>query len=893
MSNSINICIFNAQSFNNKCFSIYQYIKENEIDIMCLNETFLHKDINNVNLLNNFSMLRQDREKRGGGVAIIIHKRLKHRILKSKSTLDYEYIAIEICSANEKVTLLNAYTHPKSKTKYNFIENIMKLTSNKIICVGDLNATNIAWFCMSSNNRGKELEKLCSENNLIIANNDTPTSRKSTNIIDMIICSDRLINRIEDLKVDTTFDVSDHWPVRFKLEFTPGASSIDKINWTKFQEEMDSSICNKVTNINSTDDLEIEAQFIGDHIKSVISNNTVKVEVKSHDLKVPKDILSLIKYKKKLMRLYSSTHDQVIKNIVNNIANKIKRCTKRLSNEKWNDQCAFLALKKPSEQVYWKILKQIETGNQPKDPTILPNTESPKEKADIMANFYENIFQNNYFDRNFENIFDPGEQEYPMISVNETVEAIKSTKSTNSTGVDGISFKILKSLPLSAIKHITLLFNKSLLFRYVPYCWKVAKIKVLKKKEEDLDNPGSYRPISLLVTISRVLEKIVNSRINKWAESNNIIHMNQSGFRKYHSCQDNIFKMIETCRVGLQKGLKSGKIDFDVEKAFDKCPHKGILLTLKEYGCPNYIGNWLTSFFEERKFIVEIDGESSTQRDILAGVPQGSPLSPLLFSLYINEIGKILERHQIHFGLFADDLTIWKIHEKLSEIELVLQKAIDDINRFFNNKGLKLNGKKCIYTIFTSKPKDRIKLYISEQEIEYQENPKSLGIFFDSKLKFNFHFQEIKKQLVTKINLLRILSNRSNRINVDHLFTIYRSLILSKIQYSMLPFLVTTNKIKKEIQSIQNKCLKIILNLPSHTSSKLTHQTMKCEKLDKRFSILTCNFLTNARENNPSFKQIFEDHINKDVIFTKSKRSILDRINTITLTPQLSTTQYF
>jgi hypothetical protein len=94
-------------------------------------------------------------------------------------------------------------------------------------------------------------------------------------------------------------------------------------------------------------------------------------------------------------------------------------------------------------------------------------------------------------------------------------------------------------------------------------------------------------------------------------------------------------------------------------------------------------------------------------------------------------------------------------------------------------------------------------------------------------------------------------------------------------------------------QSIQNKCLKIILNQPSHTSSKMIHQTLKCEKLEKRFSILTCNFLTNARIHNPSFNDIFDDHLNKDVNCTKSKRSILDRINTLTLTPQLSTTQYF
>ncbi len=147
----------------------------------------------------------------------------------------------------------------------------------------------------------------------------------------------------------------------------------------------------------------------------------------------------------------------------------------------------------------------------------------------------------------------------------------------------------------------------------------MAKIKVLQKKDDDLDNPGSYRPISLLVTISRILEKIINIRLTDWAESNQLFHPNQSGFRKNHSCQDNIFKLVETCKVGLQKGLKCGKIDFDIEKAFDKTPHKGILMTLKRNGCPSYIGEWLVSFLSERKFVGEIDGIISDDKNILAG----------------------------------------------------------------------------------------------------------------------------------------------------------------------------------------------------------------------------------------------------------------------------------
>ncbi len=90
--------------------------------------------------------------------------------------------------------------------------------------------------------------------------------------------------------------------------------------------------------------------------------------------------------------------------------------------------------------------------------------------------------------------------------------------------------------------------------------------------------------------------------------------------------------MIETCKIGLNLDKKIGKTDFDVWKAFDSAPHKGILMTLKENKCPDYIGNWLVSFFSDRKFVVEIGGTFSEEKNILAGVPQGSPFSPIHYT---------------------------------------------------------------------------------------------------------------------------------------------------------------------------------------------------------------------------------------------------------------------
>jgi exonuclease III len=411
MSNSINICLYNAQSYVNKFFSINQFIQDNKIDIMCLNETFLNDKITNINLIHNFTILRNDRkEKRGGGVAFIINKRINYTLLKSKSTHDYEYLAIEIISSNEKITLLNINTHPQSKTNYNFIEKIVKSTTNKIICVGDMNATNIAWYCNSTNKRGKFLESICDKNNLNIVNQNRPTSRKSTNIIDLVLCSEMLIHRISDMVVDLTFDPSDHWPVWFKLIFSPGKSMIKKINWDLLKSDLESQFKDKIDVILSKEEFEIKASNFSKTITDCLDNNTCEVEKTSHIINIPTYLFNLIKVKKKLKRVFTKTHDPEISNMINNISNKIKRHNKRLMQEKWNNHCAFLAKSKPSEQVYWRIIKQVEAGNIPNSTNILPNTPIAKDKAKILADFYEDVFMNDFFDRNFENIFDPGEQ---------------------------------------------------------------------------------------------------------------------------------------------------------------------------------------------------------------------------------------------------------------------------------------------------------------------------------------------------------------------------------------------------------------------------------------------------------------------------------------------------
>ena len=154
------------------------------------------------------------------------------------------------------------------------------------------------------------------------------------------------------------------------------------------------------------------------------------------------------------------------------------------------------------------------------------------------------------------------------------------------------------------------------------------------------------------------MERIINRRLTDWAEDKNIFMNEQSGFRNNHSTQDVIFKLIESSKINLKKIKKTGIVLFDLEKAFDTTPHNHLLDKLHKLKCPPLIGKWLLSYLKNRKFVVQINNLNSSVKNISAGIPQGGCLSAFLFTIFINDVKKELNKSKTKFAAFADDLSV-------------------------------------------------------------------------------------------------------------------------------------------------------------------------------------------------------------------------------------------
>ena len=232
------------------------------------------------------------------------------------------------------------------------------------------------------------------------------------------------------------------------------------------------------------------------------------------------------------------------------------------------------------------------------------------------------------------------------------------------------------------------MINLSLLSGYVPQSFKTAVIKpLLKKTTLDQEILANYRPISNLPFLSKILEKAVANQLCDFLHTNSLFEEFQSGFRVNHSTETALVKVTNDLLMASDKGLISVLVLLDLSAAFDTIDHQ-ILLQRLEYqiGIKGTALGWFKSYFLDQSQFVHVNDESSMQTKVSHGVPQGSVLGPLLFSLYMLPLGNIIRNHLINFHCYADDTQLYlSIKPDETNHLTKLQACIKDIKNWMTH----------------------------------------------------------------------------------------------------------------------------------------------------------------------------------------------------------------
>ena len=228
-------------------------------------------------------------------------------------------------------------------------------------------------------------------------------------------------------------------------------------------------------------------------------------------------------------------------------------------------------------------------------------------------------------------------------------------------------------------------------------------------KKSVSNNPSDYRPISLTSCIGKVIERLIASRLCSFLEKKNILIKQQSGFRKSRRASDNLVGLSQIIGETLNRGKKVCAIMFDIAKAFDTVWHNGLIYKLMGNKTPTYLINWIENFLKNRQFRVCVNGSMSENYPISAGVPQGAAISPILFSVYINDIPICEEKNYSGSFLFADDLSTFFIFDKASNVKRKIYNYMLAVEAWLNKWRLLAAPKKCSYTIFSANGKSKEK----------------------------------------------------------------------------------------------------------------------------------------------------------------------------------------
>ena len=361
------------------------------------------------------------------------------------------------------------------------------------------------------------------------------------------------------------------------------------------------------------------------------------------------------------------------------------------------------------------------------------------------------------------------------------VRGIVSNLKNSAEGHDGFKSSFIKDIIDFIIQPLTHIFGLSLKSGIVPRDLKTAKVLPLHKSgDSNLFN--NYRPISILPCFSKILEKLIYSRISDHLLQNNILYCHQYGFRKKYSTEQALLQLVNNISSALEDEKYVLGVFLDLTKAFDTVNHKILVSKLKRYGLQDVALKWFSNYLEDREQFVCINGCYSTKLKISVGVPQGSILGPLLFLIYINDL--TMNCNNFLPILFADDTNLIASHRDLNTLVNHVNNELLDVFKWFQLNKLTLNIKKCNFMIFSNKnktfPKEKPRILINGSEICQVTHTKFLGVIIDDHLNWKQHIDTVCMKSMKMLGILRKVCPFV--LPSSHL-TLYYSLVFPHLNY--------------------------------------------------------------------------------------------------------------
>ena len=288
---------------------------------------------------------------------------------------------------------------------------------------------------------------------------------------------------------------------------------------------------------------------------------------------------------------------------------------------------------------------------------------------------------------------------FSNVTVSQVLKQLKKLDVNKATGLDNISAPLLKAGAVLLSTPLTHIFNVSLRTGIVPSKWKISRVTPLFK-----DGPrtavGNYRPISVIPVVMKLLERIVHDQFHDYLTYHNMFSSEQSGFRPKHSTLTTLLEVSDCILKNMDAGHFVGAVFLDLKKAFDTVCHPILINKLQSFGVGGLELDWFTSYLSNRKQITKVSTATFDMASVNFGVPQGSILGPLLFTLYINSLPSIVSNCKVN--LYADDTALFYAGKSVVDIGEKLTADMGKVAVWMEESRLTLNASKTKAMLFGS-----------------------------------------------------------------------------------------------------------------------------------------------------------------------------------------------
>lgn len=841
--------MWNANGVSRHKNELAQFLFEKNIDVMLLSETHL-TDKHNFHIPGYlFYATNHPDGKAHGGTGILIRGRIKHH-LYNRTEMDYlQSTSISMQSSSGPVTLAAVYCPPRFVVSEDQFTEFFNSLGERFIAAGDYNAKHTHWGSRLLTPKGKQLYNalIKPRNKLDHVTPGRPTywpadPNKLPDLIDFAIT--RKIPR-NNITAESLAELSsDHSPVLLTLWHRPHITERpyrltgNRTNWARYAKYVCTHM-EPTQTVFTDEDVDRLVKSIEETLVAAAKASTPPDTHKmTNHSKTNREIEQLVLEKRRLRREWQNHRSPTAKEHLKIATRKL---TRALKLEEANAQHLYIKQLSPTSKrnPLWKAHKSI----QPPAETVVPLRgpsgswiRSDEDRANAFADHLQKVFQPNPASNSF--VLPVVTKSLPPInpvtfSQSEIASIIKDLNPKKSPGHDLVAPKMIIELPPCAVLTLCHLFNAITKLGYYPQRWKKAVIVMIPKPGKDKTQPSSYRPISLLTCLSKLFEKAFLKQLTPYLRRRNTIPSHQFGFRKNHGTIEQVNRITNEIRTAFEHREYCSAIFLDVAQAFDRVWLEGLMYKITKL-LPQNTHKVFESYLFKRVFSTRCNSSTSHDRVINAGVPQGSVLGPVLYTLFTADMPT---NYQLTTSTFADDTAILSRSRCPAKATEQLACHLKIVERWFADWRIKINETKSRHVTFTLNRQTCPPCTLNNTLIPQADVVTYLGVHLDRRLTWRRHIESKRTHMKLKAANLHWLINYNSPLSLEYKVLLYNTVLKPIWTYGCELWGNASKTNIEIIQRAQSTILRTITGAPWYLRSESIHRDLHINLVNEEIQL--------------------------------------------------------